>query len=125
MISAGATSVKATKRLDLRRAVSHQMTPIIKGCTAQRPGKRMIKDNGHFSCARSRWLHCARCKRHSGWLSHETAKFLSAVVEHFDWPTAPVCVRVQHASATTPSASTIPYISAEDPPEKFRHIQMR
>jgi hypothetical protein len=38
-------------------------------------------------------LHCARCKRPCGWLSDQTAKFLSDVVEHFGKPTAPVCVR--------------------------------
>jgi hypothetical protein len=39
-------------------------------------------------------LYCALCGRHCGWLSHETAKFLSAVIERFGRPTAPVCVRV-------------------------------
>jgi hypothetical protein len=39
-------------------------------------------------------LHCVVCCRNCGWLSHETAKFLSAVIARFGRPTAPVCVRV-------------------------------
>jgi hypothetical protein len=39
-------------------------------------------------------LYCARCGRHCGWLSHEIAKFLTAVIARFGRPTAPVCVRV-------------------------------
>jgi hypothetical protein len=39
-------------------------------------------------------LHCARCRRHFGWLSHQTANFLSGVIEHFGRPTTPVCVRM-------------------------------
>ena len=39
-------------------------------------------------------LHCVVCGRHCGWLSQETAKFLSAVIERFGRPTVPVCVRV-------------------------------
>jgi hypothetical protein len=38
-------------------------------------------------------LHCARCRHHCGWLSYQTAKFLSDVIEHFGKPTTPVCVR--------------------------------
>ena len=38
-------------------------------------------------------LHCTRCARHHGWLSHQVGKFLSDVVEHFGRPTEPVCVR--------------------------------
>jgi hypothetical protein len=45
-------------------------------------------------------LHCTRCRRHCGWLSYETAKFLSDVVEHFGRPTTPVCVRMRGAAAT-------------------------
>jgi hypothetical protein len=40
-------------------------------------------------------VHCARCSRHSGWLSYETAKFLSDVIEHFGRPTMPVVVRMR------------------------------
>jgi hypothetical protein len=39
-------------------------------------------------------LRCARCGRHCGWLSSESANFLTAVVAHFGRPTAPVRVRV-------------------------------
>jgi hypothetical protein len=39
-------------------------------------------------------LHCARCRCHCGWLSNESAKFLSDVIEYFGRPTVPVCVRV-------------------------------
>ena len=38
-------------------------------------------------------LHCTRCARHCGWLSHRAAKFLSDVIEQFGRPTEPVCVR--------------------------------
>jgi hypothetical protein len=38
-------------------------------------------------------LHCSSCGRHCGWLSHQVAKFLSDVIEHFGRPTEPVCVR--------------------------------
>src|SRR5262245_43052939 len=38
-------------------------------------------------------LHCARCRRHNGWLSHEAAAFLSEVIAHFGRPTAPIDVR--------------------------------
>jgi len=37
-------------------------------------------------------LHCTRCGRR-GWLSHQAAKFLSDVIEHFGRPTEPVYVR--------------------------------
>jgi hypothetical protein len=39
-------------------------------------------------------LHCSSCGRHCGWLSNESAKFISDVIEHFGRPTAPICVRV-------------------------------
>jgi hypothetical protein len=39
-------------------------------------------------------LRCARCGRHCGWLSSESANFLTAVVARFGRPSAPVCVRV-------------------------------
>jgi len=39
-------------------------------------------------------LHCARCRRHCGWLSNEAAKFLCDVVQHFGRPTEPVRVRL-------------------------------
>jgi hypothetical protein len=38
-------------------------------------------------------LHCTRCARHCGWLSHQAAKFLSDVIEHFGRPIEPICVR--------------------------------
>ena len=67
-------------------------------------------------------VRCARCGRHCGWLSHKTANFLSAVIERFGRPIAPVHVRVP---PTTPNlcivdndeASTLPHIRAEEPPE--------
>ena len=37
-------------------------------------------------------LHCTRCARHCGRLSHQVAKFLLDVIEHFGRPTEPVCV---------------------------------
>jgi len=51
-------------------------------------------------------LHCARCKRHCGWISHESAKFLSAVIERFGRPTVPITISRNHhiepqAEATT------------------------
>jgi hypothetical protein len=66
-------------------------------------------------------LHCARCGLHCGWLSHKTATFLSAVIERFGRPIAPVHVRV---TQTTPNfllindseASRIPHVRAEEPP---------
>jgi hypothetical protein len=49
-------------------------------------------------------LHCARCQRHCGWLSHESAKFLYEVINHFGRPTKPVCVRLATPSIVPSSA---------------------
>jgi len=38
-------------------------------------------------------LAAARTARHCGWLSHQAAKFLSDVIEHFGRPTEPVSMR--------------------------------
>jgi hypothetical protein len=37
-------------------------------------------------------LQCTRCGRHCGWLSHQTASFLSDVIERFGRPTHLVCM---------------------------------
>jgi hypothetical protein len=49
-------------------------------------------------------LHCARCGRHCGWLSCESAKFLSDIITHFGRPTEPVRVRLPKPSAVPNSA---------------------
>jgi len=67
-------------------------------------------------------LKCARCGRHCGWLSHKIANFLSAVIERFGRPIAPIHVRVP---SKTPNlrivdngeASLVPHISVEKPPD--------
>ena len=43
-------------------------------------------------------LNCTRCRRQCGWLSNESAKFISSVIEHFGRPTTPVCVRVSRGA---------------------------
>jgi hypothetical protein len=40
-------------------------------------------------------LHCARCRRHCGWLSTEAAAFLTEIVTRFGRPTAPITVRTR------------------------------
>jgi hypothetical protein len=49
-------------------------------------------------------LHCARCQRHCGWLSNESAKFICSVIEHFGRPTEPVRVRLAKPSIAPNSA---------------------
>ena len=66
-------------------------------------------------------LQCTRCGRHRGWLSHKTANFLSAVIERFGKPIAPVRVRMPPTTPNLPlvddrEASTISHIRAEEPP---------
>jgi hypothetical protein len=66
-------------------------------------------------------LQCARCGRYCGWLSHIVAKFLSELIEHFGRPISPVQVRVPRTTSNVcivdnGEASTIPHISAEEPP---------
>jgi hypothetical protein len=43
-------------------------------------------------------LRCAHCWRHCGWLSNESAKFISSVIEHFGRPTTPVCMHVSRGA---------------------------
>jgi hypothetical protein len=67
-------------------------------------------------------LLCARCGRDSGWLSHKTATFLSAVIARFGRPIGPVHVRAPRATPNlcivdNGEASTIPHLRAEEPPE--------
>src|SRR5262245_7367425 len=38
-------------------------------------------------------LNCARCKRHCGWLSAESADFIAEIIARFGRPTAPIEVR--------------------------------
>jgi hypothetical protein len=38
-------------------------------------------------------LTCVRCGRHCGWLSAESAAFISEIIEHFGRPTEPIEVR--------------------------------
>jgi hypothetical protein len=43
-------------------------------------------------------LRCTRCGRYCGWLSSESANFLTTVVARFGMPTAPVLVRVRRGT---------------------------
>jgi len=53
-------------------------------------------------------LHCADCGQHRGWLSKETASWITAVVAKFGAPNGPILVRKAHVFTTeeAPPAET-------------------
>lgn len=38
-------------------------------------------------------LRCAKCGAHRGWLAHEAHRFITAIINTFSRPTAPITIR--------------------------------